>query len=243
MSQDNSQAGGRIVLEDEALVRSRAAAAKTNRKTLWIMLAMTVVPIALAFFVFHTGIGVPHSTVNKGALLKAPLPIEPLLDSAERERIAAEPKWRLLVPVDASCQETNLESMPNAESDPCAYKLYLTRQVFLRLGAKGRRVERLVLNVGDAQGKDYIDSVSSQLPYAQFLSVSPAAFRSWLASAETFDDDKSSQQGLQNMSLSDYYYLIDPEGRAMMRYGVEVAGNDLLKDLKRTLKHTPDYRT
>lgn len=217
---------------------SKGTAAQSGRRTLWIMLAIAAFPIILAFVVFYTGVGMPGDTVNNGHLMDAALPIAPLLNDEEQARIKAEPKWRLLIPVDESCKDTKLESMPS-QQDSCAFQLYLTRQVFIRLGEKGRRVERIVLNVADGRADAYLDAVREQLPFARMLRTSTANFREWESEVSVQGDGGSPEIA----KPSDFYYLIDPEGRAMMRYDMSVAGNELLKDLKRTLKHTPDYRS
>ena len=217
---------------------SKGPAPQSGRRTLWIMLAVAAFPILLAFIVFYTGIGMPGETVNNGRLMDAALPIAPLLDESEQARIKAEPKWRLLIPVDESCKDAALEKMPS-DQDSCAFQLYLTRQVFIRLGEKGRRVERLVLNVADGRADGYIEAVREQLPFARILSAKESVFRAWEADVSVQGDGRSPEIA----KPSDFYYLIDPEGRAMMRYDISVSGNDLLKDLKRTLKHTPDYRS
>ena len=55
---------------DEKTVAERAAA---NKRTLYIMLIVSIAPIVLAYFSFFTGVGVPDSTSSHGTIINPAL--------------------------------------------------------------------------------------------------------------------------------------------------------------------------
>lgn len=188
------------------------------KTTLLLIVAVALIPMVAAYTAFFTGIGVPDNTVNNGSLIKA-LSLEPLLSEEEWQRLQDEKKWRLFLPLGKSCNKS------------CEDNFYTTRQVHVRLGEKGLRVERYAINYGGAAGQQYLDDIKADHPILQTVTVESSAWESW---SETLADFKAETE-------SHFYLLVDQEGFAMMVY-TDQHGNELLKDIKRALKFSIDYQ-
>ena len=194
---------------------------KRNRFFGLIILGIIIVPMLLAYVMFHTGWGVSNSTTNKGELIRPALPIaniasinSPTLASILTQQGTAK-KWRLLVPVTANC------------NDACQSNLYVSRQVHIRLAEKAYRVERIILAV-ETLPNHLEDMLSSDHPNTHRVQSRLDNVYEWLAPANMSKDAEN------------YYYLVDQEGFAMMRYNTAHSGQDLLDDIKKLLKFTYD---
>lgn len=100
---------------------------KSGRTKLVIIIAMSFVPIFVAYFVFFNYPGLlPTMTVNNGTLIQSPIQLDSIDVDADR-------KWRLLLPVAAECDET------------CQQVLYFSRQIHVGLGKYTPRVKRVLL--------------------------------------------------------------------------------------------------
>lgn len=188
--------------------------AKPNRLNGILIVLVITLPMIVAYLMYHTGWGIPTGTSNKGILLQ-PQPLAELAlqnnDSSLADLYPAETKkWRLLVPVSADCQET------------CQQNLYLTRQVHIRLAEKAYRVERILLLLAPASAET-TETLAQDHPGVRIVESNLENLRAWLNSVSEPED---------------YYYLIDQGGYAMMRYGNEHSGQNLLDDLKKVLKYT-----
>lgn len=185
------------------------------------ILTVTIVPIVAAYVAYFTGMGVPEDHVNNGILLEPPKSLEPLLADAEGELPQFDGSnrvWRLLVPVPFPCEQV------------CQDHLYLTRQVHVRLGEKAERVERYAVNFGGEQGEQFLAQIAEAHPKLKHFSVSPSRWQDWLEDTNVprpVDDDP-------------YYLLVDQVGFAMMYYDRNNDGNQLLKDVKRVLRFSPE---
>lgn len=190
----------------------------SSKRRLWplyAILAITVVPLALAYLAFFTGVGVPQTTVNEGELLKPALNVEELATQSDGIDFAAERKWRLLLPLQLPCEQ------------PCQDLLYVTRQVHLRLNDKSERVERVAVNLAGEEGARYLDSIAAEHPLLERIDVAPEAYAAWA--------------GASNLPAGEHYYLmVDQVGFAMMFYTPAHTGNQLLADIKRVLKYSPE---
>jgi len=212
-----------------------AAIIKRNRFFGLLILIIVTAPMLLAYVMYQTGWGISSSTTNKGELLTPALSIQdlqvidednvfekmfsnttdnsPLNDDMTKKSTGK--KWRLLVPVTEAC------------SDVCQQNLYTTRQVHIRLAEKAYRVERIILSL-DELGSELLQRLENEHPNTLRISSSDDLFSQWLAPANIAE------------SAEQYYYLVDQEGFAMMRYDVSHTGQDLLDDVKKLLKFTYD---
>ncbi len=194
---------------------------KKNSMTVAAILIVSFLPIAAAYTMFYTGIGVPNNTVNKGILLPIAVSTEKIFEVDFFKEIEADKKWRLVLPVNDNCNQA------------CQENLYITRQVHIRLGEKGTRIERIAVNIGGQTGKNYLASIEQEHPKLKQVSVDKDKWQQWLEESKVDLD----------FSAEPYYLLLDQQGYAMMYYTNAQHGNDLLKDLKRALKHSIDYQS
>lgn len=185
-----------------------------------IIVAVIVLPIVAAYVAYYTGMGVSDETVNKGELLEPPVPFSALATQAEdSESVELQGRrWRMLIPVTVPCDAG------------CQQNLYTTRQVYIRLGEKNERVERIAVNLAEAEGEAYLAEIEKDHPHLRDVSVELGAWQAWLA-------DTNAPTDLQK---TPYYLLVDQEGIAMMYYTADHHGNDLLDDIKRLLRYTPE---
>jgi cytochrome oxidase Cu insertion factor (SCO1/SenC/PrrC family) len=200
---------------------------KRNRFFGLLILAIVTAPMLLAYVMYQTGWGISSSTTNNGELLTPALSVQELKTIAEDnvfEKMLANKdltsksvakKWRLLVPVTAACADT------------CQKNLYTTRQVHIRLAEKAYRVERIILSL-DELSPTLLKQLANEHPNTLRIESSEDRFFEWLASANFVE------------SVEQYYYLIDQEGFAMMRYNASHTGQNLLDDIKKLLKFTYD---
>jgi cytochrome oxidase Cu insertion factor (SCO1/SenC/PrrC family) len=217
-------------MSEEELNDQSTAIIKRNRFFGLLIIAIVTVPMLLAYVMYQTGWGISANTTNKGELLTPALSIQDLqLTAADNilEKLlmikeannsankSTTKKWRLLVPVTAEC------------SDVCQKNLYTTRQVHIRLAEKAYRVERIILSL-DELNPALLQRLDNEHPNTLRVSSSDEHFSRWLAPANIAE------------SAEQYYYLIDQEGFAMMRYDVSHTGQNLLDDIKKLLKFTYD---
>lgn len=173
-----------------------------------------------AYLMFKTGVGIPSVTTNKGVLLQPVVAIADLELSGGDTSLTtlfpeANKRWRLLVPVTKNCDRA------------CAQHLYITRQVHIRLAEKAYRVERVLLLLDELTPVE-LDSLRREHPQTRILSAQRPQLEDWLSEVQLPE------------SALEYFYLVDQEGFAMMRYGIDHKGQDLLDDLKKLLKYTYD---
>lgn len=196
------------------------AAAAARGKGSWqlrLMLLVTVLPLLAAYIAYYTGWGVPDDTVNHGQLLTPVADIKPLLaETSGSPSWTDHTLWHLVLPVAGNCV------------DDCARNLYTSRQVHIRLGEKSERVERMALAL-DAEAEAYLASVAAEHPTLQVLPVDAAAWHAWQRALPGVDE-----------VTAERFFLIDPQGFAMLAYTAGESGNDLLKDLKRILRFSPE---
>jgi len=193
---------------------------KRNKFYGLLIVAAIVLPMIFAYTIFKTGFGYPTGTTNKGELLLPPQPIQRLVLEEPDNLLATlysteKKRWRLLVPVSKDCDEK------------CKAYLYLTRQVHIRLAEKAYRVERILLLL-DKVSEAQIELLLQEHRTTRLIKSSTENFQSWLAEATL------------PSSPENYFYLVDQEGFAMMRYDTGHTGQDLLDDIKKLLKYTYD---
>lgn len=214
----NEEAGASMIPDDKAVANK-----KQNQWTMKLIIIVALAPITLAYLMYFTGVGVPDNTVNNGVLLQTPVRLPEILegDNIEvQQRIEAQKKWRLFIPVYADCNEA------------CQAILFTTRQVHIRLADKSERLERYAVNLNGQQGVSLLDDLAAEHPRMKAVNIEQDVWEAWLkASGTAFDYQREP-----------YYLLVDQEGLAMMYYTADIHGNLLLKDIKRALKYSIDYQ-
>lgn len=183
------------------------------------IILVTVVPIVAAYVAYFTGIGVPDERVNEGELIAPAKNLKDLLPAAVGDipGFAKNYQWRILIPINGQCDQA------------CQQNLYTTRQVHIRLGEKADRLERYAVNIGGAQGADFIGTLAETHPKLKSFTVDEQQWQQWLQSSNVPSDINSEP----------YYILVDQVGFAMMYYDAQHHGNQLLKDIKRVLRYSP----
>lgn len=184
------------------------------------ILAVTVVPILAAYIAYYTGWGVSENTVNQGHMLTPAQGVAELLQNAtgDKPNFENNRQWRLLIPVTQECNEQ------------CQRDLYLTRQVHIRLGDKADRLERYAVNLSASGGEQYLQTLAQDHPKLKHFSVTPQAWQAWLADTNAPTD----------LNTEHFVLLVDQVGFAMMFYDQNNDGNQLLKDIKRVLRYSPE---
>lgn len=181
------------------------------------IMAVIFLPMAIAYGVYHTGIGMPNTTVNRGDLLAPPQAIDSLqprqLDNSPWLLAEQSRKWRWLVPGGAVCDTQ------------CQKNLYLTRQVHIRLAEKAFRVERLYLLLDDNIAPETLEFLTQEHPHMPVVKIDPEQLASALAAGD--------QAGALEQNR---YFLMDQDGFVMMSYAPTHTGQQLLDDIKRLLK-------
>jgi len=185
---------------------SDALPKKRSLKSLWLLVALCVAPVAASYLLYY--FWQPGGTVNYGELIELqPLP-DPKLALAGGvpfQLSQLRGKW-LLVSVDSGRCDAH-----------CDRKLLYLRQLRLTQGKNTERVERLWLVSDDAAPRD--EAVS------QYQGT-------WVARADAGLLKRFPAQG----AASDHIYLIDPLGNLMMRFPRDPDPRLMIKDLARLLK-------
>lgn len=195
-----------------------------KRKTPWpliIIVTLSVLPLVGAYVAFYTGFGVPRSTVNEGLLLEPAVDIKPLLAEADGpvpEFLGGNRRWRLLIPIGEQCNEA------------CQQNLYTTRQVHVRLGREVTRLERYTVNLGGEQGQAFLHSIAAEHPKMETIQMDADLWESAFADTNLPEDWRNDH----------YYVLVDLVGFAALAYNADHHGNQLLEDIKRVLRHSPE---
>jgi hypothetical protein len=188
----------------------------------WLVVAVIVLPMLSAYLIFNTGIGMPTSTINKGDLLfpaTSIVDIDMLNDEGQKfDLIGSKKLWRMLLVTDNQCD------------DVCLQKLYLSRQVHIRLGEKAMRVERVLVNAGPDFSDEFKNYLTTEHPRLITASVNKQQWQ---------DNFSASSIAVHQLDGSHIYY-VDLEGFTMMSYDKSHDGAALLSDIKRLLKYSYD---
>ena len=179
---------------------------RASRLSLWLIIALTVAPVAASYFIFY--FWPPERTVNHGELIEPrPLPDPPLATAggAPFRLSQLKGKW-VLVSVDGGRCEA-----------ACERKLLYMRQLRLTQGKNMDRVERLWL-------------VSDEVPPRGAAALAEEGTRVARAGAELVNAFPAPN------SSSDHLYLVDPLGNLMMRFPRDPDPRLMIKDLARLLK-------
>lgn len=181
-----------------------------------LIMSVVLLPMTAAYIIFHTGIGMPKGTANKGVLMAPPMALPELalrtLEGKAWDINANEKKWRYVIPGFAACDTT------------CEENLYLTRQVHIRLGNKAGRVERIYLLLDDNLSPELREKIKVEHPRLKIMQAEKQAWKALVANTNVVGD------------TSGRYFLMDQEGFMMMAYGKNHNGAALLKDVKKMLK-------
>lgn len=185
-----------------------------------LIIVVIALPMLLAYIMFKTGWGIPQETTNKGDLLTPARSVKELSLPDQSGYFTSlyasdKKKWRMMVPVTKPCEQL------------CEKHLYITRQVHIRLAEKSYRVERILLLLNE-WSEDELEVLKRNHPNVLMVNSSASDLAQWLSSVNL------------PLAADRYFYLVDQDGFAMMRYSDQHSGQDLLDDIKKLLKFTYD---
>ncbi len=206
--------------ESRAVNSNSPSGSAKGKWQLRAILLVSFVPVVAAYVAYYTGWGVPEGTVNNGLMIAPAVDVKPLMEKSEGDlpKLDAKPVWRFVLPLGEQCNKA------------CENNLYVTRQVGIRLGEKSLRVARMVINFGGKNGSDYLKSIAKDHPNLNVLTVGNMAWQQWLLEGNVTPPAQEAH----------HYYLMDPQGFVMLRYSDSNTGNELLGDIKRILRYSPE---
>jgi len=187
---------------------------------LWLVPFGLMAIAGLSYYLVQTGRLNVDST-NNGVLIRPPIQLNELLaNSLQLQSGAGESpwlgKWTLIVRGDANC------------SSPCSEALHLSRQIHIRLDKNANRVQRILMADNLPLGESLQGVLADQHHYLR-VATAGAAELEVLDSATTSTNGERAQ-----------FFVVDPQGWAMMYYLAEHEGNAILKDLKHLLKYSAE---
>jgi hypothetical protein len=182
-----------------------------GRRTLLIVAAVFLVPVAVAFTLYYGKLWRPANSSSKGELIEParPLTVAGLrhADGTPADASVLAGKWTLLYIGDGRCDEG------------CRTALVFGRQSRLALNNEMTRVQRVFLATGNCCDADYFTREQAGLIVLDASAPEAAALLAQFP-------------GEREHTL----FIIDPLGNLMMRHDASHTTKDLLSDLKKLLK-------
>jgi cytochrome oxidase Cu insertion factor (SCO1/SenC/PrrC family) len=182
---------------------------RRGRRTLLLLAAIFLVPVAVAFTLYYGKLWKPTGSSSKGELIDParPLDVSGLRnpDGTPASPVALQGKWTLLYIGDGACD------------DACRTALVFGRQTRLALNNEMTRVQRVFLATGHCCASAYFAQEQAGL-----VALDASGAQQLLAQFPA-DHDHS-------------LYIVDPLGNLMMRHDAAHISKDLLTDLKKLLK-------
>jgi hypothetical protein len=182
-----------------------------GRRTLLIVAAMFLLPVAVAFTLYYGKLWRPTGSASKGDLIE---PARPLIvaglrhvDGTPADASVFADKWTLLYIGDGRCDEA------------CRTALVFGRQSRLALNNEMTRVQRVFLATGNCCDNDYFAREQAGLVALDASSPEAAALLA------QFPGERAHT-----------LFIVDPLGNLMMRHDASHTTKDLLSDLKKLLK-------
>ena len=182
-----------------------------GRRTLLIVAALFLVPVAVAFTLYYGKLWHPANSSSKGELIN---PARPLVvaglrhpDGTPASAEVLSGKWTLIYIGDGHCDEA------------CRNALVFGRQSRLALNNEMTRVQRVLLATSNCCDHEYFAREHEGLITLDASSKEAAALLAQFPEA-------------REHSL----FIVDPLGNLMMRHDASRTTKDLLSDLKKLLK-------
>jgi hypothetical protein len=182
-----------------------------GRRTLLIVAALFLVPVAVAFTLYYGKLWHPANSSSKGELIN---PARPLVvaglrhpDGTPASAEVLSGKWTLIYIGDGRCDEA------------CRNALVFGRQSRLALNNEMTRVQRVLLATANCCDNEYFAREQEGLIPLDASSPEAAALLAQFPEA-------------REHSL----FIVDPLGNLMMRHDASHTTKDLLSDLKKLLK-------
>lgn len=195
---------------------------QSNRRQLWILIALFALPPIAAWLFFYNPQWLPQGRTNHGTLIEPPRAMAPLALYTEKGDVfdweVLKDQWTLVVLADGGCDEL------------CAQQLIKVRQVRRALGANRQRVERLLILLPDSEGEIDMPSLAG-LEGTRLTLAEPTEKPAILTQF-------SAEQATAQKSL----FLIDPRINLMMRHDLsQLTSKQVLQDLEKLLKASQSW--
>ena len=182
-----------------------------GRRTLLIVAAVFLVPVAVAFTLYYGKLWRPANSSSKGELIEPARPLTVVglrhADGTPADASVLTGKWTLLYIGDGRC------------NDACRTALVFGRQSRLALNNEMTRVQRVFLATGNCCDTEYFAREQAGLVALDASAPEAAALLAQFP-------------GEREHTL----YIVDPLGNLMMRHDASHTTKDLLSDLKKLLK-------
>lgn len=190
-----------------------AARTKRSRVQMWLVLLVCAAPVLASYFSFYVLRlqGKPY-----GELITPPhdMPAQLALQDLQGGAVAPaalQGQWLLTVALDQPCAES------------CERLLFMQRQLREMLGKERDKVDKLLLLADTVQlSPAQLGALTQGVPVT-ILRLPAAALTAWL-------------QPAAGHGLGEHLYLIDPQGRWMLRSPAQAEPTKVKKDLERLLK-------
>lgn len=192
------------------------AVRKPSYMPLWILIAVTGLPVVMAWLYYAFYDYLPHGGSNHGNLISPVRQIETFdlvsLTGQPYNAGALRGKWTLLSVGASECGEQ------------CEKNMYLLRQIRLATDKNRERIQRMFI-LDDVR---HLNEYLPKLAGFEGMAVATGDRNTLDAFYAVLDDGKG--------QVLDRIYIIDPLGNYMMSYPIGMDPELILKDLKRLLE-------
>lgn len=199
------------------MTEQKASAAKSISPLLLIV-AIALLATLVPYLMYYTGVGIPQSTTNHGILVSEPVVMTDFSfrDSWGNPWILAdqEPKFRLMIPVMGDCDEV------------CRETLYTTRQVRIRLAEDRDQLQRIFVQLGEADDDSFGEYLAQEHPDLKYLEGDEREWREAFAQRPELSPELSGSE----------LYLLHRYGALGLAYNQQHTGNQLLDDVEFLIK-------
>ncbi|MDT8282783.1 MAG: SCO family protein [Gammaproteobacteria bacterium] len=186
-----------------------------NPYTVWFVVLSFLVPVALAYIMYFF-VDV-NSFSNHGEILDPIISIVDLKLKDESSEVIAEQQfthqWALISFLGKECDQ------------PCAKRLYDTRQIHTSLGKDKERLKRIFIHL-DPADEALLALLAKTHPNVMHVNGEKNLIM------EALGKNIHDATGISNNEV----YIMDPLGNIMMRFTQEQSNRDFLTDLKKLLK-------
>lgn len=202
-----------VLTEEQLKTRSR------NRLTIIALVALFVLPMIVAFWLFKHPEDAGFGTKNKGDLIQPARPVEKVVlenvnDGSPFSLEDIKKYWGMVYFISGSCAE------------PCFEDLVKIRQSRLAQGGELKRIKRVVVLL-DKQDSKTLKRMNEEHVGAIIVTGRPSELKKLTDQFEIVQA-KSVREGKR-------IYLLDPIGNLFLKYEPEHTAGEIVKDLKRLL--------
>ncbi|MBS83423.1 MAG: hypothetical protein CMD65_04730 [Gammaproteobacteria bacterium] len=190
-----------------------------NRTYLIIIILVFLIPFLAAYFILQSGVNKTMDTSNYGELIEPPINTNnyQITGSSNSLNInKLDKKWTILY-------FNNNESC----DDICKNDIYLLKQIHIALNKDINRVQRAYLTGNNKGSRKSFQTMHFLLEnYPNLIRL------------EIINQNKNIITVLNKFTNTKKIFLVDPLGNIVLMWPSQFNGKQLLKDLKKLLKHS-----